>query len=143
MSMHVDAVFSPQLDAPAWRPLFLGYVPAGFPSPAEDYLEEQLDLNQHLVKRPAATFFVRVSGESMIGAGIFPDDILVVDRSIRPVDKKVVVAVINGEMTVKRLRKKGGRIWLAPENDNFEPISVDEGADFHVWGVVTTVIHKV
>ncbi len=88
------------------RPLFVEHVSAGFPSPAENHIERQLDLNSHLIKHPAATFFVRVSGDSMIGAGIFPGDILIVDRSLEPVDKKIVIVVIDSELTVKRLRKQ-------------------------------------
>ncbi len=142
MNLLIDGRFSPFSGTPFSRPFYTGCVPAGFPSPAEDYLEEQLDLNQFLIRRPAATFFIRVSGESMIGAGIHADDILVVDRSIPPSDKKVVVAVVNGEMTVKRFRKKGSEIWLTPENDAYEAICVREEMDFRVWGVVTAVIHK-
>ena len=118
-------------------------VPAGFPSPADDYLEGKLDLNQHLIKHPAATFFVRVSGESMIGAGIHPGDILVVDRSLEPAQRKIVIAVVDNELTVKRFRRVRGRVILMPENEDYEPIEIGEGTEFEVWGVVTTVIHPV
>jgi DNA polymerase V len=116
-------------------------VAAGFPSPAEDYLEGKLDLNKHLIKHPAATFFVRVTGDSMIAAGIHPGDILIVDRSIEPADKKVVIAVIEGEMTVKRIRMTDGKIVLVPENENYKPLQIEAEMNFKIWGVVTNVIH--
>lgn len=122
-------------------PLYSSKVQAGFPSPADDYIEKHLDLNAHLVKNPASTFFVRVSGESMKDAGIFPDDILVVDRSLEAVDGKVVVVAIDGELTVKRLQKKNNQLYFIPENKNFQPILVKELQDVQIWGVVTNVIH--
>ena len=117
-------------------------VAAGFPSPADDYLEDKIDLNQYLVKHPASTFLVRASGESMINAGIFPDDILVVDRSLKAEDGKVVIAVVDNELTVKRYRKKGNNILLEPENDAFDPIVIADESEAFVWGVVTNVIHN-
>ena len=116
-------------------------VSAGFPSPADSYIEGKLDLNELLIKKPAATFFVRVSGDSMVGAGIFSDDLLIVDRSIDPIDKKVVIAVVDGEMTVKRIRIRGDKISLTPENDNYSPIELEEASEVEIWGVVTHVIH--
>jgi len=113
----------------------------GFPSPAANYMEAALDLNEHLVKHPSATFFVRVTGDAMIEAGICSGDILIVDRSLKPADNKIVVAVLNGEFMVRRMRIAQGRLRLAPGNDNCRPIEVDEGTDVEVWGVVTTVIH--
>lgn len=125
-------------------PLYSAKVAAGFPSPADDYIEAKLDLNEHLVKHPAATFFVRVEGESMIGAGIYPDDILIVDRSLKPSNGKIVIAVLNGELTVKRLKLgQGGALSLLPENDKFPVIHVTEEMNFNLWGVVTNVIHSV
>lgn len=124
-------------------PLYSTRVPAGFPSPADDYIEAKLDLNEHLIKHPAATFFVRVEGNSMIGAGIHENDILIVDRSLKPTDGKVVIAVINGELTVKRLKLAQDKIFLIPENDFFTPIEINEEMDFTIWGVVTSVIHHV
>jgi DNA polymerase V len=126
-------------------PLFLYGTPvsAGFPSPAEDYIEETLDLNQLLIKHPAATFFVRVAGESMIGAGIHDGDILVVDRSIEPAHNKIVVAAIDGNFTVKRLRIKNGEVFLIPENKDFSPILVNPENGVFIWGVVRHVIHSV
>ena len=115
-------------------------VAAGFPSPAEDVLSTGLDLNEYLVKRPEATFLVRVQGESMLGAGIQPGDILIVDRLANVTDHAIVVAVLQGEFTVKRLRRQGRRIFLMPANDTFPPIEVREEDDFRVWGVVVHLI---
>jgi DNA polymerase V len=122
-------------------PLFTGKVAAGFPSPADDYIEKTLDLNELLVKKPAATFFVRAEGESMLGAGIHPNDILVVDRSIEPVAGKVVICALNGALTVKRLLRRNGGWVLAAENSLYADIAVSEGLELVVWGVVTAVIH--
>jgi len=125
--------------------LFEQQVTAGFPSPADDFLkaETQLDLNEHLVKHPAATFFVRVRGDSMTGCGIYPDDILIVDRSLEATHRKVVIAVVNGELTVKRLHKSGGKVMLLPENDRYQPIVIEDEMQLEIWGVVTSVIHTV
>jgi DNA polymerase V len=123
-------------------PLYLAAVQAGWPSPADDFVDKTLDLNEHLVRRPAATFFLRVAGESMSGAGMSPGDILVVDRAEEARNNKVVVAALNGELTVKRVRKKAGKLYLAPENPEYPPIEVTPDMDFEIWGVVTSVIHK-
>ncbi len=123
-------------------PLYLDRISAGFPSPADDYIETALDLNTYLIRNPAATFMVRVSGESMTGAGINDGDVLVVDRSEQPAHGRIVVAVLDGELTVKRLVMKGGQTMLAPENPRYQPIAVSEGQDLHVWGVVTGVVRK-
>ena len=123
------------------RPLFLVPVSAGFPSPADDYIENCLDLNKHLIKHPAATFFVRVKGDSMIDAGIHSGDILIVDRSLDATDKKVVIAVIDGELTVKRVRIIDKKLYLLPENNEFSSTEITESMDFTIWGVVTNVIH--
>jgi len=124
-------------------PFYLSSIRAGFPSPAEDYKDKNLDLNDHLIKNPTSTFFVKVSGNSMINAGIKSGDLLIVDRSLEPKDKKVVVAILNGEFTVKRILKKGEKLFLAPENDSFASIEIKDEMDFEVWGVVTNVIHAV
>ncbi|QWF71906.1 translesion error-prone DNA polymerase V autoproteolytic subunit [Methylomonas paludis] len=124
-------------------PLFTGKVAAGFPSPADDYIEKTLDLNDLLVKKPAATFFVRAQGESMLGAGIHPDDILVVDRSLEPVAGKIVICALNGELTVKRLAREQGQWQLKAENPAYADIVLHEDIDMVVWGVVTNVIHAV
>ena len=139
----MNKIYVPDLTTEASLPIFMTSIEAGFPSPADDYIEGSLDLNQHLIKHPAATFFVRVSGESMINAGIFPGDILVVDRSLEAVDKKIVIAVLDGELTVKRLRIRSGNPSLEPENDRYAPIEIKPDMAFEIWGVVTNVIHKV
>lgn len=123
-------------------PLFAVSVKAGFPSPAEDYLEQNLDLNEHLIKHPAATFFVRVEGDSMKGAGIHEGDILIVDRALEPNNGKIVIAVMNGEFTVKRIRIERDQILLEPENPQYLPIPIPPESDFEVWGVVTFAIHS-
>ncbi len=124
-------------------PLYSSTVRAGFPSPGDDYIETMLDLNQHLIKHPAATFFVKASGESMINAGIHSGDILVVDRSIEPTHGKIVIVALNGELTVKRLSHQQGRVQLVAENPDFPAIDISDEYDMVIWGVVTTVIHAV
>ena len=135
-------IHSPDTTTRVELPLFLASVEAGFPSPARDDLEKKLDLNDLLIQHPAATFFVRAAGHSMQGAGIHDGDLLIVDRAVKPEDGKVVIAVINGEFTVKRIKIQKGKLWLMPENPSFAPIKVDTLADFQVWGVVTYVIHR-
>jgi DNA polymerase V len=122
-------------------PLFAGKVSAGFPSPADDFIEKTLDLNELLVQKPAATFFVRAQGESMLGAGIHPNDILVVDRSIEAAPGKIVICALNGELTVKRLEQIKGQWTLQAENPSFADIVIHEGLELVIWGVVTNVIH--
>ena len=139
--MKVKAIYHPDQSTRCKRPLFMVPVSAGFPSPAEDYIEGNLDLNKHLIKHPAATFFVKVSGSSMIDAGIHAGDILIVDRSLKPVNKKVVIAVVNGELTVRRIRVTKDKVFLISENRDYKPLQVEEEMDFEVWGVVTNVIH--
>ena len=123
-------------------PLFESGVSAGFPSPADDYLDLPIDLNEFLIKHPAATFYVRVKGNSMEGAGIRNGDLLIVDRAEEPRNKSIVLGVINGEFTVKRIKKKGSDLYLMPDNPEFKPIKIDNNMDFQVWGVVTYVVHK-
>ncbi|MGE4554354.1 MAG: LexA family protein [Desulfovibrionaceae bacterium] len=123
-------------------PLYLARVQAGFPSPADDFIDRALDLNEHLVAHPQATFFVRAVGDSMIEAGIHSGDILVVDRALDPHAGDVVIAAVDGELTVKRLALKNGRLFLAPGNPDFAPIEITEDSDLEVWGTVTYVIHK-
>lgn len=121
-------------------PFFLIPVSAGFPSPADDFIESQLDLNEYLIKHPAATFCVRAKGDSMINAGIYPGTILVVDRSLHPHQDSVVLAVVDGDFTVKRLRREKERFILYPENPQYQPITITAGMDFTVWGVVVHAI---
>jgi DNA polymerase V len=117
-------------------------VQAGFPSLADDHMERSLDLNEHLVANPTATFFVRVQGDSMQDAGISSGDILIVDRSLEPKDRQIVVAMLEGEFTVKRLRQRGEKVFLEAENSAFKPIEVGKDQELVIWGVVTFVIHQ-
>ena len=123
-------------------PLVSASVEAGFPSPADDHLERGLDLNEELIRNPAATFLVRVKGESMRDAGIHSGDTLIVDKSVTPSDRQIVVAMIDGEFTVKRFRKVNGRIFLEAANDTFAPIEVGETQELTIWGSVTYIIHQ-
>ena len=141
METKVEIVYRPELSTEYRQSLFEAGVSAGFPSPAADYEESKLDLNKHLIKNPPATFFVRVTGDSMVGAGIHHGDLLIVDRSLEPTDKSVVIAVVNGELTVKRIRIKGKKITLEPENENYSVQQITEETEFEVWGIVTNVIH--
>ncbi|MCZ7649295.1 MAG: translesion error-prone DNA polymerase V autoproteolytic subunit [Planctomycetota bacterium] len=136
-------VLNPAADPPTLAIAFaLARVPAGFPSPADDHLEAPLDLNEHLIKHPAATFIVRASGDSMRDAGIHDGDLLIVDRSLSPRNGSIVVACVDGELTVKRLQKCGGRPYLTPENPAYPALWIDAGSTFEVWGVVTNCIHR-
>jgi DNA polymerase V len=134
------SVTASDLDGPLYSPVA---VPAGFPSPAQDYFTGRIDLNKHLIHDITSTFLVRVSGHSMDGAGISDGDELVVDRSITPADGQVVVAVIDGELTIKRLRLEHGRVRLAAENPDYPDIIVPELSEVSVWGVVTRCLHHV
>ena len=138
----MGGVFRPALGKPLPRPLFASKVQAGFPSPADDYVAGQLDLHELLVKREAATFYVRVKGDSMVGAGIQEGDILVVDRSIEPADGKIVIAVVDGVLTVKELSMKSGGIKLLPCNDAYPPIALSGESELVIWGVVIAVVRQ-
>ncbi len=122
-------------------PLFSDAVSAGFPSPATDYCERKLDLNELCIQKPAATYFVRAQGDSMIDAGIFPGDVLVIDRSIDASHGDIVIASVNGELTVKRLETKP-QTRLVPMNSQHAPIVIPEDADLEIFGVATNVIHS-
>ena len=124
-------------------PLFLARVSAGFPSPADDYVESALDLNAYLVRNAVATFMVKVGGDSMAGAGIVDGDVLVVDRSEEAVHGKIVVAVLDGEMTVKRLQIRNGERRLVPENPKYKPLRIEPGQELRIWGVVVGVARRV
>ena len=137
----VDEIHHARLKAWYSIPLYTCPVSAGFPSPADEYLEGKLDLNQYLVPHPLATFYVRVSGNSMIGAGIHEGDLLIVDRSLEARDGRVVIAVVNGELLVKRLKYQSRQPYLIAENPDYPPMAITEAMDFQVWGVVTNVIH--
>jgi len=123
-------------------PLVSASVEAGFPSPADDHLERGIDLNEELIRNPAATFLVRVKGDSMRDAGIHAGDVLIVDKSLTPTDRKIVVAMIDGNFTVKRFRKRGGHVFLEAENPDFSPIEVTEGQELSIFGVVSYIIHQ-
>ncbi len=118
-------------------------VPAGFPSSAENFIENALDLNDLLIKHTASTFFVRVVGNSMINAGINSNDILIVDRSLSPINNKIAIVRINDEFTVKRLKLEGTKTFLVAENEQYQPIEITKEMDCEVWGIVTFVIHQV
>jgi|TARA_B110000263_G_C15104959_1_gene417054 DNA polymerase V len=123
-------------------PIFLDYVSAGFPSPATDYIENKLDLNEYLIKRPAATFIVKAKGSSMIDAGILSGDLLIVDRSISPKNDNIVIASIFGDLTVKKIRKKENSLFLLSANSDYPSIQVKEEMECSIWGVVTYIIHE-
>jgi DNA polymerase V len=115
----------------------------GFPNPALDYLQSSLDLNSYLIRRPAATFFMQVEGSTMLNSGIYPSDLLIVDRSLEPINNSIVIVVLDGELSVRRFIKKGKDIFLAVDNPEYKEILIDEYMDFNIWGVVTTTIHNV
>jgi DNA polymerase V len=123
-------------------PLYSSRPQAGFPSPGDDQIEKVLDINDLVVKHPASTFFVRVQGDSMEGAGIFGDDVLVVDRAVTPKDGSIVVAAVFGEMVVKRLKAVGNTHMLVSENENYAPITVSGNDDCFLWGVVVGSVRK-
>lgn len=118
-------------------------ISAGFPSPADDFKEQRISLDKELIKNKEATFFARVSGESMIGASLDDNDLLVIDRSLEPEHNRIAVCFLDGEFTVKRLRVEGDSVWLQPENPKYEAIKITEENDFLIWGIVTNVIKAV
>jgi DNA polymerase V len=118
-------------------------ISAGFPSPAEDFKQERLSLDNELIKNKEATFFARVSGQSMIDAGLSDNDLLIIDRSLSPAHNKIAVCFLDGDFTVKRLKVEKEVVWLQPENKNYQPIKITEENDFVIWGIVTNVIKKV
>ena len=123
-------------------PVFLDSVSAGFPSPATDYMENKLDLNEYLIKRPAATFIVKAKGPSMTDAGILSGDLLIVDRSITPKNNNIVIASVFGDLTVKKLQKKENSLFLLSANSDYPSIEVKEEMECFIWGVVTYIIHE-
>jgi DNA polymerase V len=136
-------IMMPKLGAlPILLPLFSHKVAAGFPSPADDYIEGMLSLDEDLIQHKSATFFVRAKGNSMIGAGIGDGDLLVVDKSLNPASGDIVIAVVDGDLTVKRLLKRGNTVTLKPENSRFKEIEFNEGQELQVWGVVTSMVKK-
>jgi DNA polymerase V len=139
----ISDVFKAAVNAAMPQPLYTSMVSAGMPLPADELTEGRIDLNEHLLKNPEATFFVRVSGDSMIDAGIHPGDLLVVDRSLRPSSGKIIIAVVNGDLTVKRLMKDKEKLYLMPENPHYPTFEITPDISFMIWGVVTNVIHAV
>jgi DNA polymerase V len=127
---------------PIHVPLFSHNVTAGFPSPADDYIEGRLSLDEHLIQHKDSTFFVRAKGNSMVGAGIFDGDLLVVDKSLNPSSGDIVIAIVDGDLTVKRLIKRGSKIVLKPENPRYKEIEFKDGQELQVWGVVTSTVKK-
>lgn len=134
--------FVPDVTDELKLPLVDAFISAGFPSPADDYLEAKLDLNHLLIQHPSSTFFARVRGNSMIDVGIHDGDILIIDKSLEPQSSSVLVCFIDGEFTVKRVQKKNGDFYLVPQNKEFAPIKIEKSSDFRLWGVVTYCIHK-
>ena len=135
-------IFTPDLTTSLPLPFADQGIQAGFPSPAQDYISESIDLNREIVHHPAATFYGRVSGESMVNDGIDPDDIIVIDRSLEPQDGDLTVCCVDGEFTLKRIRLEDHKVWLIPANEAFDPILVTPENRFEVWGVVTYTIKR-
>lgn len=126
----------------AMVPVFITPVSAGFPSPADDYLDAPLDFNELLIAHPAATFAVRVAGNSMEGIGIYPGDIAVVDRALTALDGSIILGILDGEFTIKRYRSRGREVWLEAANPAYPPIPINEHRAFEVWGVVRHAIRR-
>jgi DNA polymerase V len=147
ISLHnnsmIEALYIPDTTQGHLIPLLQARISAGYPSSAENYLEKSLDLNELLIKHPAATFFVRVKGESMINAGIHSQDILVVDRALSVSHNKIVVARVQDELTVKRIVMHESKLFLMPDNEAYKPLEITAETDFEIWGIVTYVIHQV
>ncbi len=135
-------IFTPDLSSHLSLPFADMGIQAGFPSPAQDYINESIDLNRELISHPAATFYARVEGESMIDEGIESGDILVIDRSLEPRDGDLAVCCVDGDFTLKRISLRAGEIWLIPSNEAFDPILVTPESKFEVWGVVTYTIKQ-
>ena len=123
-------------------PLFISSISAGFPSPADDYIEQRLNLNDLLIPHKEATFFLRVQGDSMIGQGIHHGDLLIVDRSLNIASKKIIIAVLDGELLVKQLYIQKNKVFLLAANPNYKTIAITSEQNFQIWGVVTAVIHS-
>ncbi|KQO98629.1 LexA family protein [Leifsonia sp. Leaf264] len=138
--LPIDPAKSLRRQLPLYAPVA---VPAGFPSPAQDYYNGPVDLNTHLIQDPTSTFIIRVSGESMTGVGIYDGDEVIVDRSLTPTDGSVVIAILDGDLTLKRLRMRGGSVALHAENPDFPDIILRGDANLSIWGVVTICLHHV
>lgn len=136
-------IYGAENSKPLDLPLVDSGISAGFPSPADDFLDTRIDLNEELVKNKAATFYGRVKGNSMIDAGIEDGDLLVIDKSLEPTNGKIAVCFVDGEFTVKRIRIEKDCIWLIAENKTYEPIKVTSDNEFLIWGIVTNIIKSV
>lgn len=136
-------IFNPEVSDSLGAIFYDTGISAGFPAPAEDFNQQRLSLDNELVKNKETTFYARVSGQSMIGAGLDDSDLLVIDRSLRPSHNKIAVCFLDGEFTVKRLKVDGEGVWLKPENPNYPIIRITDANDFVIWGIVTNVIKKV
>jgi len=139
-SLSPITLYSPARHSKMNLPLAQQGISAGFPSPADDFLELSIDLNKELIKHPYATFYGRVSGDSMTGAGLDDGDLLVIDKSLEPRDGKIAVCFVDGEFTVKRIKIEADAIWLMPENKKYKPLKVTQDNEFVIWGIVTSVI---
>ncbi len=137
------SIFRPEVGEELFLPVLSAGISAGFPSPAMDFMDVSIDLNQLMIKHPSATFFGRVQGTSMLDAGISDGDLLVIDRSLSPANNKIAVCFVDGEFTIKRIQKEVDCCWLMPANEKYKPIKVTKDNDFLVWGIVTHVIKKV
>ncbi|MES2764467.1 MAG: translesion error-prone DNA polymerase V autoproteolytic subunit [Bacteroidota bacterium] len=135
----VERIYFPRIGKTLKLPLFFVPVSAGFPSPADDYSEETFDFNEQFLKNPPSSFVVKVTGDSMVNAGIYAGDSLVVDMSLTPQDGDIVIAVIHGEYILKRLLKTKGKVFLCPENTGYKPIEITESMEAVIWGVVSSV----
>lgn len=133
-------IFKPDISSNVELPYADGGIQAGFPSPAQDYVSESIDLNREIVRHPASTFYGKVSGDSMIEEGIEPGDLLVIDRSLEPMDGDLAVCCLDGDFTLKRIRLRPDVVWLIPSNEAFDPILVTPEHRFEIWGVVTHTI---
>lgn len=135
-------IYTPDFSTSASLPFIDGGLRAGFPSPADDFLEVRIDFNEDIIKNKDATFYAKVKGNSMKNAGIFDGDLLVIDRSLEPLNNKIAVCFIDGEFTVKRIKKEKNTVWLIPENEEFDPIKVTEDNEFIVWGIAIASIKR-
>lgn len=142
-SGNVMDLFSADTETELALPYIESGISAGFPSPALDFIDLSIDLNKHLIKHPTATFYGRVKGFSLKNAGIDDGDLLIIDRSIEPINNKIAVCYIDGEFTAKRIKIDSKEVWLLPENENYQPIKVAEENNLVIWGIITHVIKKV
>ena len=142
--MYIKSQYSPEREKASTQlfPFPTATISAGFPSPAEDYVEPGIDLNKYLINNPISTFFLRVSGNSMNNSGIYNNDLLIIDRSINPISGHIVVALLDGEFTLKRLIKEKNNYYLKADKENYPAINLYEYTDIQIWGVAIYSIHK-